>query len=186
MASQFYVPGPAQVYTGTGASAAWQFLGWTIQGVEGRLMASFEDVRADYGGTMVPVDSQFMGEQAFVPMVLSQYVESVLSTVLKRRVGSGVTAGAIEAGGIGSLMIGQGYYFPLLIIAPYNSLSPFNTMVPCWWFKAAWLNDETTQPTSVRVKNPQLIFRCLPLWNAPAGTAQLYVNTLPSPTPTPV
>jgi hypothetical protein len=125
-----------------------------------------------------------MGEQAYASMTLNKYNQTVLDKIAKRRVGAGVTAGAVEANGLGSLMIAQGYYFPMLYLNPYRALTFQNTTVtPCYQFGVSWLHDDYTVPQSVRLKRPRIVIRHIPLWNSINLTATLYSNTVPSPVP---
>lgn len=179
--SQVYVPGPVQIYTGTGTAAAWEFLGWSEQGVNFREMASFRDVRSDVSGPEMPLDVQYFGGQAYVSGSFSRYNESTMQKVLKRRVGSGVTAGAIESNGLGAMMVAQGYAFPLCIYCPYSTLAfQSGSIVAGWNFPSAWLSDEFNVDLSVLYKSPRLIFRAIYTWNAVAGSALLYTNTIPT------
>lgn len=182
--SQGYVPGPCQIFAGVGNAGAYVFVGYSEDGVKIRLNASYEDIVSDFGGPVKPVDAQFMGEDGYFMMTLNKYNEAVLQTILKRRVGSGVTAGAIEANGLGSLMVAQGYYFPCCLVAPY-SVQSFQsaTMVPGYTFSVCWLHDDFEVDISVRLKRPRLIFRAIPLWNSTALTATLYTNTIPGSLP---
>lgn len=183
--SQGYVSGPCFVFVGTGTSGALTFLGLSERGVELQLAASYLDVICDASGPTVPLDSQFMGEQAYMSMTLNKYNEGVLQKCAGRRVGPSVTAGAIEADGLGSLMIAQGYAYQIFLYAPYNTLAfQTATIVPGYVFGAGWLHDQFTVPLSVVLKAPRVIFRAIPVWNTVALTASLYTNTLPSPLPT--
>jgi len=115
-------------------------LGYSQDGVQLQLIAAFEDIISDFGGPAVPVDSQFMGEQGYVSMTLNKYDESVLQKCAGRRLGASVVPGAIEANGIGSLMIAEAYAYRLLLMFPYSTKSfQSGNMVPCYLFGAAWL-----------------------------------------------
>lgn len=186
MATQGYVPGPTQIFTKTGAAGAWQFLGYSEDGVQLQLLAAFEDILSDFGGPAVPVDVQFMGEHGYGSCTLNKYDESVLKTLSGRRFGVSVVPGAIEANALGSLMIAQSFAYQVLFLSPYNGLSfQSGSIVPCYLFSAGWLNDDFTVPISVRLKRPRCVFRFIPVWNSITLTATLYTNTLPSPVPTP-
>ncbi len=182
--SQGYVPGPCQVFAGVGSAGALTFVGYSEFGVDVRMVAAYRDVISDFGGPEVPVDSQFMGEHAYIRMTLNKYNEAVLQKIAARRFGTSVTAGAIEANGLGSLMIAEAYAYQLLLYCPYNTKSfQSGTIVPGYLFSSCWLVDEFTVPLSVVLKAPQLVFHAVPLWNAVALTATLYSNTMPGTIP---
>lgn len=183
--SQGYVPGPVQVFVGTGTSAAWEFLGYSQDGVNLQLVGATEDVMCDVSGPLLPIDVQQMGEQAFISLTLNKYNEPVMQKMARRRFGAGVVPGAIEANGLGSLMIAESYAVPILLLFPYRSKTfQSGTIVPCYNFSAGWLNDDFTVPVSVRLKALRVNFRAIMVWNSVALTSVLYTNTLPSPVPT--
>lgn len=198
MASQGHVPGPAQIFISQTTSitwtpptlvtsgATWSFLGYSENGVEPDFRAAYEDIYSDPGGPSVPIDQQFMGEEAWTTFVLNKYDEAILTSIMKRRVGSGVVAGAIEANGLGSLMIAQGYIFSLLIMCPYAGMSwqTGNTQ-PCFAFAASYLADSAVIPLSIRLKRPRITIRSVPVVNTTLLQSILYNNVAPSPAPTP-
>lgn len=182
--SQGFVPGPCQVFVGTGTSKAWEFLGLSEDGVQLQLLSSFEDIYNDAGGPMVPIDVQWMGEQAYMSMTMNKYNESVLQKCAARRVGTGIVPGACEVNGLGSLMIAEGFAYPILLLFPYRAKTfQNNVIVPCYNFSAGWLQDDFSIPLSVRLKRPRVIFRAIPLWDTLTLQYVLYTNVLPDPLP---
>ena len=182
MGSQLYVPGPVQIFTGTGGAGAYQFLGWSEQETGTRFASRWEDVHSDVSGPMVPHDVQYMGEEAYVSVTLTRYVESVLTTMSARL--PGLTPGAMASGQLGSLMLGENFAVKLLLFCPYSAKTVFSTtMVPGYVFSAGWLMDDFEVPLSVRVKKPRLVFRCVPVINVVTGTSQLFSTVMPSPLP---
>ena len=181
--SQLYVPGPIQIFVGTGASGAYQFLGWSEQETGTRFDSAWEDVFADVSGPMVPLDVQYFGEQGYVSSTLTRYNEAVLQLLTPRV--PGLTAGQMQNGQVGTLMITEGYAIKLFLYCPYISKTVFaaGSMVGGYVFGAAWLADTFEVPLSVRVKKPRIVMRAVPVWNAPAGTALLYSTSLPNPIP---
>jgi hypothetical protein len=101
--------------------------------------------------------------------------------VLKRRVGSSVVPGSTETNGMGSLMIAQGYAFPLLLYCPYSTQTfQSATITPGYLFGASWLHDDFEVELGVRVKRPRLIFRAIPLWTPTSLSSVLYTTTITS------
>jgi hypothetical protein len=190
--SQLYVPGPAQIFVGTGASGAYVFLGFSESDVRISLSAEFEDVNADYGGR-VAVDSQYMGEQAFASFDIIRYSEAVYNALAARTASAGsitagmapgsIAAGSVTGAGIGTLMLAEGAAVPICIKSPYVVKSAFSGMNAGYTFGAAWLDGSVDHSLSARVKKPRMSMRCLPIWNVTAGTAILYTNTIPGSLP---
>jgi hypothetical protein len=183
--SQGYVPGPCQVFTGTDTanpqadnSPGLEFLGWSEEGVDIRFVAAYEDIVSDFGGPMVPVDTQFMGEHAFISMTLNKFNEPILLKVMGRRFGGSSTPGQIEMGGLGALMVAQQYSFQVLLNAPYASIHAYQsaTAIKCYWFKACWLHDEFSRRMSVRLSRPACVFHAVPLWQQQSGDPLPYAN----------
>lgn len=195
MSTVLFVPGPALIYVGTGAAKAFQFLGWMTSGVRLTLQAEFEDVMADFGGTRIPVDSTFQGEQGYVAGDLSKYNEGIMSILSARTASAASITGGALAGlmpaagtgaGIGTLMVSEGAAIPLCIVAPNQAAKTFfSAMLPCFTFSQAWLDSSYDQTWNATVKNPRVSFRCLPSWNGAGTTATLYTNILPGSLPTP-
>lgn len=188
--SQGYVSGPCFVFVGIGTSGALTFLGLSERGVEVQLAASYEDVICDASGPRVPLDSQYMGEQAFISMTLNKYNELVLQACAARTGPNGDAedvnvAGEITDNLLGSLMIAEGFAYSLFLYAPYGTKSfQSATIVKGYTFGAAWLHDQFTVPMSVVLKAPRVVFRAIPVWNTIDLNALLYTNALPSPLPT--
>lgn len=183
MASQLFTPGPQFIFTGTGSAGAYEFLGYTESEVMLSLSGAYEDVFADYGGPRVPVDAQYMNEQASVSMTLLRYDEAVYNHCAARIVGG--TAGTAGTNSIGSLMGAQSLAYKLFVYAPYSTETFFSTMNKGYVFGFAWLTDNIDIPLGVRVKRPRLTFRCLPNWTVSTLSSVTYSNVLPSPLPTP-
>lgn len=189
MASQLYVSGPVQISVGTGASFAYEFLGWTEGDLVVSLGSDWEDVIADYGGPRLPVDVQYFGEQAFIPFTLVRFQFLVLNKLTARLADAtaGGTPGTMATGELGSLMLAEGHAVPLLLYSPYVLKSAFSATMPGGYlFGAAWLVDNFDHPMSSRVTRPRCVMRAIEVWNPVANTAVLYSRTLPSPLPTPV
>lgn len=188
MASQIYVPGPNFIFTGTGGAGAYEFLTYTEDAVDISFNASFSDVRADFGGPSVPVDTQFMGEQAFISFRCLRYDETVIQHCMSRisqNAGLGAQPGIVASNTLGTLMISQGGAYKLFVYSPYSTISFFNTMIKGFVFGASYLHDNFGFQSGVIVKKPQCVFRALPVWTPSTLSAVLFSTTLPSPLPSP-
>lgn len=110
------VAGAVQVWVGTGTSAALEFLGYTINGVEMEELTFMSNVPSDRaGGTEgPPVDVQHMGDLHYIRLELGQFYESILAKIRAR------LNGATEASSHtpGTLLACGGYYYRLLLWGP--------------------------------------------------------------------
>lgn len=181
--SQLYVPGPVQIFVGTGAGGAYQFLGYSEQETGTRFDSAWEDVYSDATGPMIPLDTQYFGEQAYISSTLTKYNEAILQQLTPRV--PGLTAGAMANGEVGTLMLTEGYAVKLFLYCPYSQKSVFSLggMVAGYVFAASWLADSFEVPLSVRVKKPRIVMRCIPVANTVQGTSILYTTSLPNPLP---
>lgn len=176
--SQLYVPGPAEIFVGTGNAQALQFLGFTQEGVNINLRGNWGPVVTDVLGPTTPSDRQFFGESADFTFRLTYYNESVLSALAARTFGG--TAGLITANQSGSLLVAEGLGFPCAIKAPYAfTHAAMSTMVSGYYFPVCAIDDEMV-PISTRTKIPEVTMFAQWVANQAALTATLYQTTLPS------
>lgn len=177
--TQFYVSGPAYCWAGVGAVQAWEFVGYSRNGLQVQIVPSYEDVEVDYGGRM-PGDVQFLGEEARVSGVFSRYNESVIKLLLSWvwNTPQGGGDDAYPPGPkVGTLMNAEGGAYPLLIYSPYQFKSQYGTMVPGFWFYSSYLSDPFDENRSIRAKMPSLAWRAIPVFGA--GTGNNFVAGLP-------
>lgn len=110
------VAGAVAVWVGTGSSAALEFLGYTVNGVEIEEMPFQSNVPSDLaGGTEgPPVDVQHMGDLHYIRLELGQFNDTILAKIRSRL--NGVT----EASSItpGTLIACSGYYYRVLLQGP--------------------------------------------------------------------
>lgn len=178
MASQLYVPGPAQLFVGTGNSRALQFLGYTQEGVNINLRGNWLPVISDVLGPTTPIDRQFFGEGADFTFRLTEYNEQVLQAYACKTFGG--VAGAINANQSGSLLVQESLGFPFAIKCPYAVKASYSaTMVSGYYFPVTSMDDEMV-PLSTRTKLPEVTVFAQWVANQVNLTASLFSNTLPS------
>jgi hypothetical protein len=170
--SQFYVPGPALVYTATAVgstvpSPLWQFLGFSEAGVQIITSPIQEDISADYAA-MMPADVAFLGEEFSASLTLARYNESVLQNIMQWTLNKGL-GGATAQYYLGTLMQTESGGYGLFIDSPYrNKTSPdgikhySGDMIPCFHAPVAYATDNIDHPISIRVKKPNVRFRGIP------------------------
>lgn len=191
---QFVVSGPAPLYVSTGASAAYQFLGFARSGVRINYQGKFSRVECDVTGPELWADAQYMGEEATVSLELARPVPAVLELLEARCSSAGsITAGALagltpapaQGVGIGTLMAAEGASVSLCIVNPYQAAkSGQSTTAPCYVFGVTWLADYDREQSTV-VAYPPIRFQCINSVNFATGAMQLYSKTLPGSLPAP-
>lgn len=121
MANQVNIAGLAAIKVDTGAAHALELLGYTRDGAQITFDGFFHDVPTDENGGEAgpPTDVQYMGETAKITLRMSKYDPAVADKVVSRVYGT--AAGTVSA--VGTLMIGGGFTYRLLIHSP---TTPFN------------------------------------------------------------
>lgn len=129
MSTHFYVPGPADLGTGTGSSKAMQFLGYTRDGVHVREDLLTRAVIADYAGPQMPADVMIIGKILTFTCELVKFDPAVMTLLMARY--SGGTAGLILANEIGTLMVAEGRTIPVMVRSRYQAAkSQFSGNLP--------------------------------------------------------
>jgi len=182
--SQFWVAGPAYIFTGTGSNSALEFLGFTEEGLRVVVNGLFEDVRADYAGNM-PADVSMLGQEARISGVLVRYNEDILDKIISFI--SGATPGEGATNSVGTLLMTEGGAYPLAINSPYQSKTVYAAL-PAWYvFPFSYLVDNVEFNLSTRRKALNVTWRAIPDFANtapyPYGQYALYNNTTPSPVP---
>jgi hypothetical protein len=176
--SQLYVPGPAQLFVGTGNSQALVFLGYTQEGVDINLRGNWLPVISDVAGPTTPIDRQFFPESADFTFRLTEYNEQVLQAYACRTFGG--IAGALQANQAGSLLVQENLGFPFAIRCPYAVKTAFSaTMVSGYYFPVTAVDDDIV-PISTRTKLPQLTVFAQWSISQVNLNGSLYSNTLPT------
>ena len=181
MATQIYVPGPAQIFTGTGAADALEFLGFTEGPVRLNDQAYFEPVMADLSGPRMFLDMQYMGMGSYASGELVRYDEAVLKKLEKRLKGATALYGSGDANSIGSLMLGEGYACQVVIKAAYGSKTVFSSgnMSPGRNYPKALFDGGIDKDISVRAKRPRFTVMGLPVFGTD-GSWTLFNDTIPT------
>lgn len=110
------VAGPLEIWIGTGASNALEFLGWTTNGAQIEESSMMSPVHSDEAGGEqgVPVDYQIFGYQHRISLEMTKYQTAILSK-LSLRYNQNISSGIA---GVGMLVSCNGATFRLLLTAP--------------------------------------------------------------------
>lgn len=161
------VAGPTSISVGTGAAGALAFLGFSEGGVTIEFNAEFEDVLCDIGGSKLPTDVQYQGMDAVIRAEVSNYDETVMTSLLAR-VFDG-SSGGVPSGMIGALMNTQNEAQRLLLQCPYSSLTAYSSMVAAYNFPSTYLLGSASVELGTKVKKWRLIWRAIPVWTVSGG-----------------
>jgi len=180
-----FVTGPCLVYVGYLSSGTYSFLGTAQRPPRVRTRRGWVPVYNDLGGTQVPFDLLFAGQEAFIIADMNRFKMAVMQAISSMPNTDGI-AGLNTAGDIGTLMQAEGAAFALVLVFPYAVLKPA--------MRAAGLPGGLTFPCAV-LEGPDdlevgtvnmkknLIFHCIPGYNPANGSTTLYINGVPSGLP---
>lgn len=183
MASQTYVPGPAEVYVHDGS--AWGFLGYSEGGVRIQWLRHYEDVINDKSGPRMPADKQMMGLGALISCDLKHFDHGVLNVARRNIRGRSFGAGVL--GDLGSLMIQQGHAYRLNIRQPYANTAvwggqnKFPNMPEHHHFQYAFMIDES-DPMGTKAKVIPVVWEAMVYVN-PCTGAWDFFDTVPGSLP---
>jgi len=153
MAVQPHVTGPVKVSVGA------DVLGYGERGPRIRHIKHYAPVFCDLGGTRVPFDECYEGEEAFVTIRLSVFDQAVLKNL---RTEPAEEAGAYAGSVVGSLMMTEQLRFELKLEFPYSQRMP--GMPASRTYKNAELDSDDTA-TGTEAEYVDLTFHCLPYWD---------------------
>jgi hypothetical protein len=125
MAANFIVPGPTPIACGTGAQKALQFLGFARGGVRISEELLSANVNFDPAGVQMPGDYRMDGKIVTASFLLTYQDEAVFQAVLARYAFVGATAGQIQYGEIGALVLAEGLDIPFLFQATYQAKAAY-------------------------------------------------------------
>lgn len=156
MACNFYVPGPAQIAVGTGASGALEFLGHTRDGAHVREDLFTEPVICDIAGSRQPADMLALGKLVTVSLVIVRYDPAVMTKLNSRYIGG--SAGALSANEIGTLMLSEDKTFKVAIKSTYQSKTIFTNYLAGIRLLWAFLDQGHDFNLSTSVQEHQMTF----------------------------
>jgi hypothetical protein len=112
MATAVYAFGPAKISINSGASGAWEEVGYTAEGVRVREEEIMIPVPGDENGGPegAPIEFQHLSAQHFLTLELTKFDAAVLQK-LRSRFKSGLTAGLTKAPGA---LVGTDFFRVLL------------------------------------------------------------------------
>ena len=192
------VSGPAFIYVSrtvpasTPSAASILFLGTCEQPPTLQLNPQWEPVMNDQGGSLLPIDYTYQGEDGLISGTLNKWNEQVYLNLASHGLSQGVAARGKELwSDVGTVSQLEAITFQTYVVFPYASKNPFaaNGMPTCYRFLATRLAGHVIGP-GTRAGRRQLILhtdRALSETGVASTTNfKLYDNTLgncPATTP---
>jgi hypothetical protein len=135
-----YCTGPALIYVRPPALSGPAFFGTTERTPRIQIRPAWSPVYNDLGGSKVPFDMMYEGEESLESGTFTRWNELIHATLANRPSTLG-SRGRNVAGDIGTYMIAEGMAYTLWMVFPYASKALFaaNNMPPGYRFPFSWL-----------------------------------------------
>lgn len=177
---QVYVPGPVSVWVDTpGQSGFPTLLGYGENGVNIVVRAMYDAVMNDLGGTQIPFDRLFMGEEGQVSTVLTVFNWGVYESVCMARPDFASTPGTSRFGDLGTEVWGEAAGYNLWLRFPYQTAFTASNpgMVAGYHFFRSFMPENQPLFNTSAVKIP-VNFQCIRSYNYSTGSWALYDHNM--------
>ena len=174
--TQIWTTGPAPIATGTGASGAMEFLGFSENGFTVRESAFFRPIHDDARGPEMAADQMALGKAVVISGQVITYDMAVLGRVKARYLVSGGSPGAIVAGELGALLKLEGLTMNVMIKFPYASKSQMSGMDSGIRIIGGYVMGDIGTPTGVKAMTVNLTFAAIINFNTTNNTGTLFDN----------
>jgi len=168
MPTQPFVAGPCFLYTGTGSLAAKNAEPFCVceDTPQVRIDSEWEPLYNSLGGSKIPSDQAFQGENAIVRVDTTKWSEDVYLKLAAKPWFSGIR-GTHFFGDYGTLMLSEGAYYPLWLRFPYRGTKPAMATMPAGYkFVASWLGaGDDLGPLNTKPRRLSLVFVCQRILN---------------------
>ncbi len=136
------------------------FFGHTEGSPEIDIEPDWEQVFVDLKGSKKPYDFLYAGESALISGVFTRWNESVLSVMQARVAGTGGRRGHNGAADIGTLMLTEGFSYPMWMQFPFATLKPAMSTEPAGyhWFNVFLLGPDRLSSNGTRPRKVQLFW----------------------------
>lgn len=159
--------GPAYFHAGIGPNYAPVFLGTATRGVRIQVRRYWEPIYNDIAG-LAALDWMYEGQEGIVSCDLSRFDEAVyeLIAAMPRSSSPGSVPGIEQPGDIGTMMVTEGFAFPIWVEMPYglggrNAKPALADQPPAYHFFAAMLaGPDDFGAGAVQNQQKRLIFQC--------------------------
>lgn len=174
--AKLWTSGPVLVFTGTSLSKQPEYLGTGEEAPDVEISRSFEEVKNDLAGTVLPMDRVYEGQEGMTSVVLNRYNERVLLHCQSIRPGlaDNASPGIDEVDNIGTMIGQEGWTYPLWLLFPYATLKPsMADMKPGYRFWSSFLIGPDQIKAGTRAKRVHLMFkhqRAFTAASSPVGT----------------
>jgi len=190
--AKLYVTGPAHLFVGPtiysqgqlGLTGPLQYLGTAEYAPNIQIRAGYLPVHNDLGGSVVPFDSSFQGEEGFTFVDINRYNEIVLARIQARPrnhfANQQPPRGLNYPGDIGSLMIQEGLAYSVVVVFPYAAKPAMAGMPFGYRFPFSWLlGPDDLKELGTKPRKVGLVFYHGRGFNPLNGQFLVYDNTLP-------
>ncbi len=172
--AQPYCTGPVLIYVQPAGFGSPQFFGTAERFPQQQITPEWEPVYNDMSGQRLPLDILYEGEEAYVTADVTRWNERLMASMMARPSGLG-TRGRNVFGDIGSIMVLEGFAFPLWLRFPYSAKAVFQNaangpMPDGFHFLAAHLKGpDSYTGLGTGPKKIRCIWHCMRIFSPPSN-----------------
>lgn len=158
--AKLYTTGPAHLFVGVGNVSSKEpvYLGTAETAPDIDIQREYEGVPNDLGGSRLPMDRIYEGEEGMVGGVLTRWNEEVIAALMSVPDFENGTRGLNNQFDLGTLMGSEGFAFPVWVVFPYASKPAFAGMPAGYRFWSCINMSEGIRP-GTRAKRHQVLFK---------------------------
>lgn len=179
-----YVGGPAGIFVGVGGGATGRrplLLGVCEDSPKVQIKREWIPLMNALGGTQLPSDLSYQGENALVRCDFTRWDEDVYAAIscAHSPYGNGVR-GTDQFGTLGALAATEGIAYPLTVRLPYAGVKrSYANMPPAYRFLQTVLDGpDDLGPLSTRPRRLSLVWQCIRLFNNATLSWTLYDHSI--------
>lgn len=162
--AKLYTTGPVHIFVGCGGSVNAKqvlYLGTGQEAPDIEIQREFEPVKNDIGGTMLPMDRVYEGQEAMISVALNRIKLTTLHAMQSIRLG-GLTPGIETVDTIGTAICQEGWTYPTFLVFPYQAAKASMADLPAGYrFWSTFLQGPDRIKPGTRVKQVHVLIRCM-------------------------
>jgi|SRR5579859_979810 len=175
--AQPYVTGPVAVFVDVGLVTARQptFLGHGERAPKPSIRRGQDQVMNDLGGTQIPFDIIYEGQEAIFRLDLTRWNEDVYQKIVNVvATGRGIFEGIDDDAATGSLYLTEDFAFQTWLTFPFSAKASMDTLPDGYHFFQTVLEGPDDREPGTGANRLSLIFHAYRAFDPNTGTFSLY------------
>jgi hypothetical protein len=170
-----FVSGPVHMFALIPGQSGMLYIGTGERAPKIRLLPEWDAVMNDLGGTKLPFDYLYEGEEALVGVTLTRWNQPVLD-ILRTRTNRAAPPGFTLPTDLGALMVAEGLTFNLYLFFPFATKAAMAAggMPAGYHFHYAFLQGPDDLERGTGPNKDQTMFHCVRGFDITTGRMTLY------------